>query len=245
MIILNADDVGRSRSETEAAMSCYARGRITAATAMVFMADSERAAELVRGTGLDVGLHLNLDESFTAREVHPVLRRYHESIARFLKCQKYSLLVYHPLLRQKIGSVYRAQENEFMRLYGKPPSHVDGHHHLHLCTNMLIDRVIPADYQVRRSFTLCRGEGGWLSRTYRHWLDQWLQRRYLLTDGFFSLRQCLEARTLDRIIEWSKTAKVELMTHPCNALEYDFLMGDRFDEVFAGVELGDFSARPE
>jgi len=241
MIILNADDVGRSRSETEAALSCYARGRITAATAMVFMVDSERAAEATQRTGLDVGLHLNLDEAFTGPRVHPALRRQHESIAHFLNSKKYSLLVYHPLLRQKIRAVYRAQENEFMRLYGKPPSHLDGHHHLHLCANMLIGRVIPAGYQVRRSFTFYRGEKGWLNRTYRCLVDRWLQRRYRLTDGFFSLRQCLEAKKLDRIIELSKTAKVELMTHPQDALEYDFLMSNRFDDVFSGVQLGDFS----
>ena len=30
-----------------------------------------------------------------------------------------------------------------MRLYGKLPSHVDGHQHRHLCANMLIDPIIP------------------------------------------------------------------------------------------------------
>jgi hypothetical protein len=106
---------------------------------------------------------------------------------------------------------------------------------------MLIDRIIPAGYQVRRNFTFNRGEKGGLNRTYRSLVDKWLQRRYRLTDGFFSLRRCLEANHLERIVALSKTAKVELMTHPHNPLEYDFLMGNRFAEVFAGVELGDFS----
>jgi predicted glycoside hydrolase/deacetylase ChbG (UPF0249 family) len=243
MIILNADDLGRSRSETEAALSCHARGRITAATAMVFMVDSERAADVARRTGLDVGLHFNLDEAFTAPGVHPALRRQHEFIARFLKGKRYSLLIYHPLLRQKFRSLYLAQENEFIRLYGEPPSHVDSHHHLHLCANMLIDRVIPRGYQVRRSFTFQRGERGRLNRAYRYLLDKRLQRRYRLTDCFFSLRHCLEGETLGRIVELSRTAKVELVTHPQDAREYDFLMGNRFDEMFSGVELGDFSQR--
>ena len=241
MIILNADDLGRSRSETDAALSCHACGRITAATAMVFMVDSERAAEAARRTGLDVGLHLNLDEPFTAPGVHTALRQQHESIARLLRSNKYSVLVYHPFLRQKFRSLYVAQVNEFMRLYGKPPSHVDGHHHLHLCANMLIDGVIPTGNQVRRSFTFYRGEKGWLNRAYRTMLDKALQRRYRLTDAFFSLRQCLEGTKLERIVEVSRTAKVELMTHPQDAVDHDFLMGKRFDEVFSGVELGDFS----
>ena len=46
MLIINADDFGRSVGETNAALECYIAGRITSVSAMVFMADSERAAEL-------------------------------------------------------------------------------------------------------------------------------------------------------------------------------------------------------
>jgi chitin disaccharide deacetylase len=241
MIIVNADDLGRSRPETDAALACHARGRITAATAMMFMADSERAAEAAKSAGLDVGLHVNLDETFTAPGVSPVLRKQHESIACLLTRGKYSPLLYHPFLSGKLRSVYRAQEDEFIRLYGKPPSHVDGHRHRHLCTNMLIGRVIPAGYQVRRSFTFYRGEKSFANRLYRGWVDQRLQRRHRLTDGFFCLRQSLQSKKLERVIELSKTARVELMTHPHNALEYDFLMSDRFKEMFSGVKLADFT----
>ena len=45
MLIINADDWGRSVAETNAALRCYEEARITSASAMVFMADSERAAE--------------------------------------------------------------------------------------------------------------------------------------------------------------------------------------------------------
>src|SRR5262245_28926635 len=46
MLIVNADDLGRSKAETDAAMACYAKDRITSTSAMVFMTDSERASEL-------------------------------------------------------------------------------------------------------------------------------------------------------------------------------------------------------
>ena len=243
MIIVNADDLGRSRAETDAALACHARGRITAATAMMFMADSERAAEEARRTGLDVGLHVNLDEAFTAAGVPAPLREQHESVARFYRRKKYAVLLYHPFLSAKIRSVYQAQEAEFIRLYGRPPSHVDGHRHRHLCANMLLDRVIPAGYQVRRSFTFYRGEKGWLNRTYRDWVDRRLQRRYRLTDGFFCLRQSLQTKRLDRVIELSRTACVELMTHPHHALEYDYLMGDDFARQFQGIKLASFAER--
>ena len=241
MIIVNADDLGRSRPETDAALSCHARGRITSATAMMFMADSERAAAVARSNGLDVGLHVNLDEAFTAPGVSPSLRKLHESIVRVMLRGKYSPWFYHPFLSRKIHAVYQAQEEEFIRLYGKPPSHVDGHRHRHLCTNMLIDRVIPAGYQVRRSFTFYRGEKGFANRLYRAWVDKRLACRYRLTDGFFCLRQSLQTKRLERVIELSKTARVELMTHPHNAMEFEFLMSDDFTRQFQGTKLATFA----
>ena len=63
MIIINADDWGRSCLETDAALSCYAKGTITSMSAMVFMQDSQRAAALAKEVRLPVGLHLNLNES--------------------------------------------------------------------------------------------------------------------------------------------------------------------------------------
>ena len=68
MLIINADDWGRSLAETDAALECYKAGRITSASAMVFMGDSERAAELAKENKLDVGLHLNFTDRFTANQ---------------------------------------------------------------------------------------------------------------------------------------------------------------------------------
>jgi predicted glycoside hydrolase/deacetylase ChbG (UPF0249 family) len=241
MLIVNADDLGRSPEETDAAFSCHALGRITSASAMVFMADSKRAAALTRNSDLDVGLHLNLDESFTSPHVPAQLRRQHECIARFLKRGRYALLLYNPLLRKKFRDVYDAQETEFVRLYGKPPSHVDGHRHMHLCTNMLVDRIIPTGRKVRRSFSFCRGEKGLLNRTYRDVVDKWLQRRYSLTDYFLSLGQCLQTKGLRRVVELARTAKVELMTHPQNALEWAYLNSDDYAEMLRGVQTGNYA----
>ena len=68
MLIINADDWGRSLAETDAALECYKAGRITSVSAMVFMGDSERAAELAKENKLDVGLHLNFTDRFTANQ---------------------------------------------------------------------------------------------------------------------------------------------------------------------------------
>src|SRR5258708_26641691 len=157
MIIINADAWGRSRVETDAALSCHKEGRITSVTAMVFMEDSRRAAELARNREIDVGLHLNLSQRFTDLPSKGLLRTYHDQIVSFIAPNKYKFLIYHPTLRKQFHYVYQAQIEEFSELYGAPPSHIDGHHHKHLCTNMLVGKVIPAGEKVRRNFTFWPG----------------------------------------------------------------------------------------
>src|SRR5262245_48643633 len=121
MLIINADDLGRRKTTTDAALSCYAQRRITSTSAMVFMEDSERAAELALGSGIDVGLHVNLSERFSAGSVSVRLREYHAQICRFLTANKYTLLLYHPGLAGQFRYVFEAQYAEFLRLYGRAP----------------------------------------------------------------------------------------------------------------------------
>src|SRR4029077_15738727 len=144
MLIVNADDWGRSATETEAALNCYKERRITSVSAMVFMEDSERAADLAKEHELDVGLHLNFTEPFTGSDrSNNALAEHHGKTIRYLMGNKYAQLVYNPLLRGAFGYSYEAQAREFVRLFGKPPSHIDGHHHMHLCANVLLSDIIP------------------------------------------------------------------------------------------------------
>jgi chitin disaccharide deacetylase len=238
MLIVNADDWGRSEAETNAALDCHERGTVTSVSAMVFMKDSDRAASIARIGGVDVGLHLNLTEEFASEEAPAQLRQAQGRIARFLRRNKYTLLLYHPGLRQQFSYVYGAQADEFRRLYGADPSHVDGHLHMHHCTNMMIDRIIPKGQRVRRNFSFGPGEKGVVNRTYRGLADLWLGRRYRLTDFFFSLEWCLKTGNLLRIMELAKTAIVELMTHPIYPAEHAFLTGEVFESLLEGVAKG-------
>jgi len=242
MLIINADDWGRSRVETETALFCYREGRISSVSAMVFMNDSSRAADLAKYEGIDVGLHLNLSQQFTGDVKSGLLTEYHDSIVRFLKASKYSLLIYNPFLRKQFRYVYHAQVEEFLRLYGKPPSHIDGHHHNHLCTNMLLDRVIPEREKVRRNFTYWPGEKGLMNRTYRRLVDFWLARRYRMTKYLFALSQCVQADGKMRVQELAKVGTVELMTHPTDANENAYLMSNDFLVMLRELDMGTYSS---
>jgi predicted glycoside hydrolase/deacetylase ChbG (UPF0249 family) len=242
MIIINADDWGRCVAETDAALACFRAGRITSVSAMVFMEDSERAAELARKHDLSVGLHLNLNLPFTGKVISPTVAQYHERIVGFMSVGKYTQLLYNPFLRKQFRYDYDAQMAEFVRLYGKAPTHVDGHQHRHLCTNMILDRVIPRGLKVRRSFSFWPGEKSWAQRRYRSIVDQWLARRYRLTDFFFSLGQCLRNGRLGRVADLARKANVELMTHPVASEEYQYLMSEPFRDLLREQRMGSYSA---
>ncbi len=242
MLIVNADDVGRSKAATDAAMVCYAKGRISSASAMVFMMDSERASEVASGAGLDVGLHVNFSEEFSAGLVPAQLRKAHDQIRNFLSANKYALLIFNPLLIRQFEFVFGAQFAEFSRLYGRPPSHLDGHQHLHLATNMLVQRVLPNGAKVRRSFSFSHGEKSFINRWYRSAVDRSLMRRHRLTDHFFSLSDHLALERLDRVISLAREADVELMVHPQRPAEYAFLLSDAYFEALSHVRLGSYDS---
>ncbi len=241
MLIINADDFGRSAAETDAALRCYQGGRITSVSAMVFMQDSERAAELAKENKLDVGLHLNFAERFTGNRIPKTLGNYHDKIVRFLMRNRYSQVVYNPFLHRQFSYSYEAQVEEFTRLFGKPPSHIDGHHHMHLCANLLLSNLIPAGMKIRRNFSFWPGEKRRLNRAYRALVDRWLARRYRLTDYFFDLTQCIRQKKLDRVAALAKSSNVEVMTHPIVPLESEYLMGNQFHTMLQRLKTGGYA----
>jgi predicted glycoside hydrolase/deacetylase ChbG (UPF0249 family) len=241
MLIINADDWGRSRTETDAALQCYEKGRITSASAMVFMEDSERAADIAKENQVDVGLHLNFSERFSGSFIDATLEDYHRKTVRFLKGTKYSQLVYNPFLQKAFAYSYEAQTGEFGRLFGKSPSHIDGHHHMHLCANLLFGELIPTGTTMRRNFSFWPGEKSAFNRAYRRLVDALLARKYRLPDYFFDLTQSIREKKLERVAALAKSSNVELMTHPILPLEMDFLMSDEMGVLLQNVEAGNFS----
>lgn len=240
MLITNADDWGRSVPETDVALRCFEAGTVTSVSAMVFMKDSHRAAALARQAGIDVGLHLNLTQPFTQEGVPPCLSQAQGRIARFLRRSKYALIIYQPMLQADFRLVYNFQSSEFMRLYAKTPSHVDGHQHMHLSTNILLGRVLPKGAKVRRSFSFWPGEKSAPNRCYRWVVDYCLSRRHRITDYFFSLGQSLLSGRMPRIAELAKSSNVELMTHPVRPQELEFLLGNQWSRRIAELKVGSY-----
>jgi len=231
MLIINADDWGRSVAETDSALRCHNNGRLTSVSAMVFMKDSERAAELAKRNNINTGLHLNFTEGFTGNCIPRSLLECHARIVSFLRRGKYSQLLYNPFLRKEFSYSYHVQAAEFERLFGEPVPRVDAHHHMHLCANLLLSETVPSGMKIRRNFSFWPGEKSWLNRTYRTLVDRWLQRKYRLPDYFFDLTQTIREEKMDRVVELANSSEVELMTHPIIRTESEYLLGDHFRTV--------------
>lgn len=241
MLIINADDWGRSPIETDAALACYRAGRITSTSAMVFMADAERAACLASDCGIDVGLHLNLTQAFSGQVSSPSVAKTQDRILSFTARRRLSVFLYHPGLRGAFRDMFQAQMDEFLRLYGRPPSHVDGHHHMHLCANMIVDAVVPKGLKVRRTFSYASGEKSWGNRLYRAAVARWQERRYVTPNYLFSLLECLRNDRLNRVFDLARHSTVELETHPELPEEFQWLMGDAWGRTLAGLRMGTYS----
>jgi predicted glycoside hydrolase/deacetylase ChbG (UPF0249 family) len=205
------------------------------------MDDSQRAADLAKQYKIDVGLHLNFTQELIRQVSASLLFDYHNHIVRFLTSRKYNFLIYNPILRKQFEYVFLWQFEEFVRLYGVSPSHIDGHHHMHLCSNMIIDTIIPKGQKVRRNFSFTSGEKSLLNRVYRMVIDKWLVKRYSTTDYFFSLSERIDVGRLAQALDLAKTADVEIATHPELDKEFEWLMGNEWTQAISKIEKGSYS----
>jgi chitin disaccharide deacetylase len=242
LLIINADDVGRCRAETDIAVALFREQRLTSGTFMMFMEDTERAVGLAREHGMGTGLHLNLSQAYNGRAPSAAARKAHERIVRFMRRSKFAVLLYHPGLRAAFRDVFRSQAEEYERLFGQAPRHVDGHQHRHLCANMLWEAVIPRGCSVRRNFSFFPGDKSRINRAYRRWVDGRLARWYRLTDYFFSLGECLRGRRVGVPAQLAREHPVEVMTHPIHPEEAAFLRGPEFADRVTGVQMGNYGS---
>jgi len=241
LLIVNADDWGRDRETTERTRESLNRRGVSSVSAMVFMEDSERAAAIARERGIDAGLHLNLTTPFSASACPARLVERQGELARHLLRHRLAPVVFHPGLVRSFEYVVAAQRDEFSRLYGAEPERVDGHHHMHLCANVLLGGLLPRGALVRRNFSFQPGEKSFCNRFYRRVVDRMLARRHRVVDFFFSLAPVEPASRLQRIFSLARNSVVELEAHPIKPDEYRFL-SNTISGLVGEAQIGPFSA---
>jgi len=243
VLIVNADDWGRDRTTTDRTHDCIRHGAVSSVSAMVFMEDSERAAVTAREHKIDAGLHLNFTTPFSAPGTRTPLIDHQQQLTRFLRLHRFAQVTFHPGLTRSFDYVVKAQLDEFGRIYGRGPDRIDGHHHMHLCANVLIQRLMPFGTLVRRNFSFQAGEKGLVNRLYRRFVDNMLRRRHDLVDFMFTLPPLEPADRLQQVFSLARRFAVEVEAHPVNPEEYQFLKGGEIYRRTGGLPIaGCFAA---
>lgn len=224
-LIVNADDWGRDRETTDRIFDCVARRTVSSVSAMVFMEDSERSASLARERQIDAGLHINFTTRFSSPNAPSRLVERQQEIVAYLLRRRFNQTIFHPWLAGSFEYVMAAQLEEYCRIYGAEPERLDGHHHMHLCANVLLAQLLPPGTVVRRNFSFQAGEKGFVNRVYRRAVDNRLGRRHRIVDYLFGLAPLEPQARLGRILSLARQFVVEVETHPVNADEYNFLTG--------------------
>jgi hypothetical protein len=167
-------------------------------------------------------------------------------LAAYLHGHRFAQVVFNPLLARYFEYVVAAQLDEYCRLYGAPPERLDGHHHMHLCSNVLWGGLLPSGTTVRRNFSFQPGEKSLWNRLYRQVSDRMLARLHRVTDFFFSLAPLEPSGRLQQVFSMSRQHVVEVETHPVNEEEYRFLAGGEIFRHTANQQIARrFSARPD
>ena len=244
LLIVNADDWGRDRENTDRTLDCIRQGTVSSVSAMMFMEDSERAAAIARERNIDAGLHLNFTTPYSGSGVPTRLIEHQQELSRYLLRHKFARVVFYPSLKRAFEYVVAAQLDEYSRLYGSKPDRIDGHHHMHLCANVLVGKLLPEGAIVRRNFSFQPGEKSLGNRLYRKWVDGMLARRYRLVDYFFAMEPLEPADRLRRIFSCARQFVVEVETHPVNLDEYRFLQSGEIVRRSGDIPIASHFPKP-
>jgi chitin disaccharide deacetylase len=244
LLIVNADDWGYDSRTTDAIADCFEAGGLTSTTAMVFMADSERAAERSRRLpGLGVGLHLNLVEEFSDPATPPAVRDRQRRFVDHFRKRRLRRWTYDLRIRHEANRIVADQFRRFHELYGRAPTHLDGHHHCHLAANVLLSPAVPRGTKIRNALSDGRRDGP-VADGVRAVRDRLLARRFATTDYFLSVRSVwppLGAGGDPGRLDLALEASVEVMVHPAFPDEYPELISDRWRATLARLRLGSFA----
>ena len=127
-LIINADDFGVTEGVNKGVIDSHTDGVLTSATMLVNMPFTEQAfGEAKKYPDLGVGIHL---AATIGKPLVPDAKSFTDAEGNFLKLANY-------LGGDVVADVeelyieWKAQIEQFIRLAGKLPTHIDSHHHVH------------------------------------------------------------------------------------------------------------------
>ncbi|CAI1815389.1 chitin disaccharide deacetylase [Serratia nevei] len=128
LLIVNADDFGLSKGQNYGVIEAYQHGVVSSTTAMVNGGGAQHAAALSRQyPGLPIGLHFVLTHGRPLGAM-PSLVNEHGELGKWLWRRAEA----GELQLDEIQEELQRQFARFVTLFGRPPTHIDSHHHVHM-----------------------------------------------------------------------------------------------------------------
>ncbi|PAN93868.1 chitooligosaccharide deacetylase [Enterobacter cloacae] len=152
LLIVNADDFGLSKGQNYGIVEACRRGVVTSTTALVNGEAIEHAAQLSREVpDLGVGMHFVLTLGMPLSAMPGLTRD--GQLGKWIWEMAEDAL---PL--EEIARELDCQFNRFVDLFGREPTHIDSHHHVHM---------IPAIFPLVAEFAQRKGVAMRLDRDVR------------------------------------------------------------------------------
>ncbi|MCG3098511.1 chitin disaccharide deacetylase [Enterobacter sp. DRP3] len=204
LLIVNADDFGLSKGQNYGIIEACRRGVVTSTTALVNGEAAEHAAQLSRDVpALGVGMHFVLTLGMPLSPMPGLTRD--GQLGKWI----WELAEQDALPLEEITRELDCQFNRFVDVFGKEPTHIDSHHHVHM---------IPAIFPLVAEFARRKGVAMRVDRDVQalHGLSFF---SVPTTDGFSSafygegIDEVLFLKVLDDSAARGERS-VEVMAHP-------------------------------
>lgn len=243
LLIVNADDLGGNPLATDRIVAGFGARVLTSATAMMYMADSERAATLAREAGLPTGLHLNFTQAYDDPAVPASAAARQRRVTEFMADPRVRRMTFSPPMVSVIRRVIADQLEAFRRLFGTEPTHLDGHNHAHLNPTALL--TLPRGMPCRPGYHDPSRQG--LRRLPWALRDRLLSARHPVPDYFFALAGIhpqLGGEGVERALGLAQSSTVEIMAHPDHGDTDALLHSLAWATALAGLRLGTYADLP-
>jgi predicted glycoside hydrolase/deacetylase ChbG (UPF0249 family) len=235
MLIVNADDFGASTGTSDPIIDLFGERVLSSASAMVRMRDSARAASLARERALPTGLHLNLTLPFDDASVPAGVRERQCRLTETLGRESWREDARENPPGGLLEDVIEDQLECFRASFGEP-THLDGHHHIHVHPAVL--EHLPRDLPIRPILSVpsraCARPGA---------RERRLQRSFSSPDLCFGLEHVhgsLGGEGL-QALEHARCRTLEIMAHPQRKPERAALESAEWRRALSSLTLGSYA----
>ena len=182
-----------------------------------------------------MGLHLNLTFGYNGPGVPVAIRERQARLVVYFG-SRVARNVYDPRMRRVIDAAINDQLVAFHDAFGRPPTHLDGHHHIHLCPTVALSAALSGFTRARVTASGPPAPRLGVRRALAAIDNAILRRRFLTPDRF------IEFPAVGVVgLGAARNAAVEVMTHPAYDAERRALLAPPWAERPAGFRVGSFA----